>query len=57
MAAVRSLAFHLPGDVCEFNAQAPLPLTQADVGDTCGVAPEHTNRTLRELRNRGLCSA
>lgn len=31
-----------------------LPLTQADIGDACAMTPEHTNRTLRELREGGL---
>lgn len=34
---------------------AAVPLTQADIGDACGMTPEHTNRTLRELRDGGLC--
>jgi CRP-like cAMP-binding protein len=34
---------------------AHLPLTQSDIGDACGMTPEHTNRTLRELRDSGLC--
>lgn len=35
---------------------ALLPLTQVDIGDACGMTPEHTNRTLRELRDAGLCT-
>jgi CRP-like cAMP-binding protein len=32
----------------------PMPLTQGDLGSACGMTPEHTNRTLRELRESGL---
>jgi CRP-like cAMP-binding protein len=31
-----------------------LGLTQADLGDVLGVTYVHVNRTLRELRNKGL---
>ncbi|MEH3041455.1 MAG: Crp/Fnr family transcriptional regulator [Sphingomonas paucimobilis] len=31
-----------------------LPLTQADLSDCAGLTPVHVNRTLRELRERGL---
>lgn len=31
-----------------------LPLTQADLSDCTGLTPVHVNRTLRELRERGL---
>ena len=31
-----------------------LPLTQSDIGGACGLTPEHTNRTLRELREAGI---
>lgn len=31
-----------------------LPLTQAHLGDACALTPEHTNRSLRELRDAGL---
>jgi CRP-like cAMP-binding protein len=41
---------------CTEGDRASFPLTQADIGDACGMTPEHTNRTLRELRTRGLCS-
>lgn len=34
--------------------RAPMPLTQSDIGDACGMTPEHSNRTLRDLRGRGL---
>lgn len=36
------------------DAGFALPLTQADIGNACGLTPEHTNRTLRELRTGGL---
>ena len=32
----------------------PLPLTQADLGEACGLTPVHVNRMLRDLRERGL---
>jgi len=32
----------------------PLPLTQADLGDTLGLSNVHVNRTLQELRRQGL---
>lgn len=31
-----------------------LPLTQTDLGETCGLTPVHVNRMLRELREREL---
>jgi CRP-like cAMP-binding protein len=31
----------------------PLPLTQEDMADVCGLTPVHVNRTLQELRARG----
>ncbi len=31
-----------------------LPLTQADLSDCTGLTPVHVNRTLRDLRERGL---
>jgi CRP-like cAMP-binding protein len=31
-----------------------LPLTQADVGEACGITGVHANRTLRWLREQGL---
>ena len=30
------------------------PLSQPDIADACGLTAEHTNRTLRDLRERGL---
>ncbi len=36
------------------DGEMPLPLTQADLGGACGMTPEHTNRTLRGLRDAGL---
>lgn len=33
-----------------------LPMTQQDIGDTAGISYVHVNRTLRELRERGLVS-
>ena len=34
--------------------QFSLPLTQADLGEACGMTPVHINRMLKELRERGL---
>lgn len=31
-----------------------LPITQSEIGGACGLTPEHTSRTLRELREGGL---
>jgi CRP-like cAMP-binding protein len=31
----------------------PLPLTQEDMADVCGLTPVHVNRTLQELRGTG----
>jgi CRP-like cAMP-binding protein len=31
-----------------------MPLTQYDLADACAMTPEHTNRTLRELRQTGI---
>ncbi|MEJ7935574.1 Crp/Fnr family transcriptional regulator [Sphingobium sp. AN558] len=31
-----------------------LPLTQADLGEACGMTPVHMNRMLRELKEQGL---
>jgi CRP-like cAMP-binding protein len=31
-----------------------IPLTQADLADACGLSKVHANRTLQELRHRGL---
>lgn len=36
------------------GARMPLPITQADLGSACGMTQEHTNRTLRDLRDAGL---
>ncbi|MFT3967593.1 MAG: Crp/Fnr family transcriptional regulator [Sphingobium sp.] len=36
------------------GATFPLPLTQSDLGEACGLTSVHVNRMLRELRNRGL---
>ena len=36
------------GDKC------PLPLTQAQLADACGLTPVHVNRVLQELRGEGL---
>lgn len=32
----------------------PLPLTQADLADACGLTPVHVNRMLKKLRDDGL---
>lgn len=34
--------------------QFSCPLTQADLGEACGMTPVHINRMLKELRERGL---
>lgn len=36
------------------DAGFSLPLTQTDLSDCTGLTPVHVNRTLRELRERGL---
>lgn len=36
------------GDTCEF------PLTQTDIADATGLTPVHVNRTLQDMRARGL---
>jgi CRP-like cAMP-binding protein len=33
-----------------------LPLRQADIADSLGLTPVHTNRKLKELREMGLCT-
>ncbi|QQA41452.1 Crp/Fnr family transcriptional regulator [Pelagovum pacificum] len=33
-----------------------LPLTQLDLGDIVGISEVHVNRTLRQLREAGLCT-
>ena len=32
-----------------------LPMTQADIGEVCGLTNVHVNRVLRELRETGAC--
>ena len=32
----------------------PLPLIQTDLADACGLTPEHVNRVIRQLRERGV---
>ncbi|MET0238713.1 MAG: Crp/Fnr family transcriptional regulator [Sphingobium sp.] len=34
----------------------PLPMTQSDLAEACGLTPVHINRMLRELRERGLAT-
>ena len=34
----------------------PLPMQQSDVASACGITPVHTNRVLRDLRERGIVS-
>lgn len=34
----------------------PLPLTQSDIGEVCGLTSVHINRVLRELRAREICT-
>ena len=31
-------------------------MTQADIGDVCGLTNVHVNRVVRQLRERELCS-
>lgn len=38
------------------NHQFQLPITQADLGEICGLTSIHTNRVLRRLREEGLCT-
>ena len=33
-----------------------LPLTQADLGEACGLSAVHVNRVVRELREAGCCA-
>ena len=53
--------------LCEMNARLmaidasdgrsfALPMTQADIGEVCGLTNVHVNRVLRQLREAGLCS-
>ena len=35
------------------NNSYPLPLTQVDVGDACGLTPVHVNRMLQQIRQDG----
>lgn len=53
--------------LCEMNARllaigasdggrCLLPMTQADLGEVCGLTNVHVNRILRQLREHGLCS-
>lgn len=53
--------------ICETNARLmaigisdgrsfPLPMTQADLGEVCGLTNVHVNRILRQLREMGLCA-
>jgi len=53
--------------LCETNARLlaigrsdglsfQLPMTQADLGEVCGLTAIHVNRVMRELRERGLCT-
>ena len=53
--------------ICETNARLlavgasdgasfALPMTQADLGEVCGLTNVHISRVLRQLRDRGLCS-
>lgn len=64
LTAVQRVAHFL----CEMNARLTaigasdglrfsLPMTQADIGEVCGLTNVHVNRVLRELREAGLCTA
>jgi CRP-like cAMP-binding protein len=61
----RSALAHLAHFFCEMLARyeivglahgkgCPLPVTQADLADICGLTIVHTNRTLQTLRTSGL---
>lgn len=41
--------------LCDTDGFA-LPLTQADIGEACGMTPVHANRMLGELRDEGTCT-
>lgn len=54
--------------LCEMNARFlaidmstglsfRLPMTQADIGEACGLTQVHVNRVLRELRDNAICTA
>lgn len=35
--------------------RCPMPITQAEIGDACGMTGVHVNRMLGELRDEGIC--
>ena len=35
--------------------RCPMPITQAEIGDACGMTGVHVNRMLGELRSEGIC--
>ena len=43
---------NVPPEVGEF----PLPLTQRDLGQICGLTPVHVNRVMKDLREGGCCT-
>ncbi len=60
-----------PGRICHFLAETAarlcavglgtperffLPLTQADLGEACGLTSVHTSRVLKALRSAGVCT-
>lgn len=60
----RSAIAHIANLFCEMFARSqvvgladanryPLPITQEDMADVCGLTPVHVNRTLQELRATG----
>ncbi|RAK58152.1 Crp/Fnr family transcriptional regulator [Phenylobacterium deserti] len=61
----RTAAEHVGHLFCEFllryevvglgdRRRCPLPLTQQQLADACGLTPVHVNRVLQELRHEGL---
>ncbi|WP_157218446.1 Crp/Fnr family transcriptional regulator [Flavisphingomonas formosensis] len=48
--------FHTRLHACglTYGDQFAMPLTQIDLADVAGLTPVHVNRTLREMRSRGL---
>lgn len=65
--ALRSLA-RLADLLCELDTRLqyaglraspkglPVPLTQIDLANACGMSAEHVNRVLRDLREDGCCT-
>ena len=47
-------AYRLGATGASGDAGVAFPLTQADLGDACGLTSIHTNRAIQELRRAGL---